>query len=461
MIKVFTGVLVLFLSQSAWGDPGIEAFSVQTSEDGNQTYTLTLQIMLMMTALTLLPGLVLAMTSFTRIIVVLAILRQALGTAQTPSSQILIGLALIMTLFIMAPVIETVYGQAVQPYLDEEIDVSEALARAEVPVRDFMLSQTRESDLLVNRLRSDDSTIVCDEEGSLDPVSWSGSIESLGDDYLTVLRYQEERVLKVDEHRGRITIRGRDRVGFVRLPSGRRILIRTKVPGLALLDWLVYLEEFPEVRFWDDDGNVSQSVTYQALLARLFLRELDIVTRCHMRKGFVQSDVESSHVRGRISSNLLAQRLWRLPAIPQTVRCRSIDTPPNQMLAAALDRILSFSSELERRQLADFQQLRHAWSGISRSNEDREYIIQSSLSAPPAGYRSALQLARLILTGATFDPTPGWGGDAFTISLARIWENAVTKMCRNCLVRQTGKSHREVRLYGTGTTRLALTIPID
>ena len=147
MIKLIAGVFLVFLSQTAWGDPGIEAFSVQTNEDGNQTYTLTLQIMLMMTALTLLPGLVLAMTSFTRIIVVLAILRQALGTAQTPSSQILFGLALIMTLFIMAPVIETVYEQAVQPYLDEEIDVSEALSRAEVPVRDFMLSQTRESDL--------------------------------------------------------------------------------------------------------------------------------------------------------------------------------------------------------------------------------------------------------------------------------------------------------------------------
>ena len=147
MIKLIAGVFLVFLSQTALGDPGIEAFSVQTNEDGNQTYTLTLQIMLMMTALTLLPGLVLAMTSFTRIIVVLAILRQALGTAQTPSSQILIGLAMIMTLFIMAPVIETVYEQAVLPYLDEEIDVSEALSRAEVPVRDFMLSQTRESDL--------------------------------------------------------------------------------------------------------------------------------------------------------------------------------------------------------------------------------------------------------------------------------------------------------------------------
>lgn len=283
---------------------------------------------------------------------------------------------------------------------------------------------------LANPTRTDDSTIVCDEEGSLDPVSWTGSVASLGDDYRAVLRYQEERVLKVEERRGQISVRGRDRVGFIRLPSGRRILIRTKVPGLVLLEWLVYLGEFPEIQFWDDDGNVSQSVTYQALLARLFLSELDLVSRCHMRKGFVQSDVESSDVRGRISSNLLAQRLWRLPAIPQTVRCRSIDTPPNQMLAAALDRILLFSSELDTPQLAEFQQLRHAWSGISRSNEDREYIIQSSMAAPPAGYRSALQLARLILTGATFDPTPGWGGDTFTISLARIWENAVTKMCR-------------------------------
>ena len=147
MMRLVFTLLCVSLPLGAAADPGIEAFSVQTTEDGNQTYTLTLQIMLMMTALTLLPGLVLAMTSFTRIIVVLAILRQALGTAQTPSSQILIGLALIMTMFIMAPVIETVYQQAVQPYLDEQISVSEALARAEVPVREFMLRQTRESDL--------------------------------------------------------------------------------------------------------------------------------------------------------------------------------------------------------------------------------------------------------------------------------------------------------------------------
>lgn len=279
--------------------------------------------------------------------------------------------------------------------------------------------------------------ILCNEEGSLAPVAWRGSVESLGEDYAAIQRHHEERILNVQEHRGQVEIRGRDRVGVVRLPSGRRILIRTKVPGLVLLDWLVYLGEFPDIQFWDQDGNVTQSESYQSVLASLFLHELDIVTRCHMRLGFVQFDTESPQVRGRILSQRLAQRPWRLPAIPQKVRGRSINTPPNQMLAAALDRILMFVDELGSEQLAAFQQLRHSWSGISRSTEDREYIIQSSMSAPPAGYRSALQLARLILTGAIFDPTPGWGGDTFTISLARMWENAVSKMCRE-LSEKTG-----------------------
>lgn len=148
-MKLVSLMVLILLSTSASAEPGIEAFSIQTAEDGSQTYTLTLQIMIMMTALTLLPGLLLAMTSFTRIIVVLAILRQALGTAQTPSSQVLIGLALIMTMFIMAPVIDTVYQEALKPYLDEEITVTEALDKAKTPVREFMLSQTRESDLVL------------------------------------------------------------------------------------------------------------------------------------------------------------------------------------------------------------------------------------------------------------------------------------------------------------------------
>jgi flagellar biosynthetic protein FliP len=126
---------------------GLEALSVTTNADGSQTYSLTLQILILMTALTLLPSLLLAMTSFTRIIIVLAILRQALGTAQTPSSQVLIALALFMTAFIMMPVFDRVYDQAVAPYLDNKLDLPSALDKAQGPVREFMLAQTRQSDL--------------------------------------------------------------------------------------------------------------------------------------------------------------------------------------------------------------------------------------------------------------------------------------------------------------------------
>ena len=89
------------------------------------------------------------MTSFTRIIIVLAILRQGLGTAQTASSQVLIGLALFLTLFVMAPVFERAYSHAIKPYIEERIPCDQALKRALVPFREFMLGQTRESDLKI------------------------------------------------------------------------------------------------------------------------------------------------------------------------------------------------------------------------------------------------------------------------------------------------------------------------
>ncbi len=126
---------------------GLDALSITTQGDGSQTYTLSLQVLILMTALTMLPAILLAMTSFTRIIIVLAILRQALGTAQTPSNQILVALALFMTFFIMSPVADKVYVDAVKPYLDDKLDVNIALARAAVPVRGFMFEQTRESDI--------------------------------------------------------------------------------------------------------------------------------------------------------------------------------------------------------------------------------------------------------------------------------------------------------------------------
>ncbi|MFQ5469313.1 MAG: flagellar type III secretion system pore protein FliP [Gammaproteobacteria bacterium] len=148
MKKIITILLLAFIPLSSLSaDTGMTALSVTTDADGGQTYSLSLQVLALMTVLTLLPAALMMMTSFTRIIIVLAILRQALGTAQTPTTQTLIGLALFLTIFVMAPVFENVYNDAVKPYLAEEISVEEAIQKASVPFRGFMLAQTRDSDL--------------------------------------------------------------------------------------------------------------------------------------------------------------------------------------------------------------------------------------------------------------------------------------------------------------------------
>ena len=126
---------------------GLPAVTVQGVAGGGQTWSLSLQAMALMLSLTLLPAMLLMMTSFTRIVIVLGILRTALGTQQTPSNQVLLGLALFMTLFIMRPVFEEVWASGVQPYLDQQVDATTALKAAAEPMRAFMLAQTRESDL--------------------------------------------------------------------------------------------------------------------------------------------------------------------------------------------------------------------------------------------------------------------------------------------------------------------------
>lgn len=138
---------VLWPVSSLMAAPGIDAITVTTNPQGGQTYTVTIQILALMTMLTILPALLLTMTSFTRIMIVLGLLRQAIGTAQAPSNQVLLGLSLFLTIFIMMPVLDKVNHTAVQPYLEERIDVTTALQRASVPFRDFMLRQTRETDL--------------------------------------------------------------------------------------------------------------------------------------------------------------------------------------------------------------------------------------------------------------------------------------------------------------------------
>lgn len=137
----------VLLSASASAQQGLDILTVTPTENGGENYSITLQVLALMTVLSLLPAGLIMMTSFTRIIIVLAILRQGLGTAQTPSNQILIGLALFLTFFVMAPVFETAYEQAVKPYIQEQISVEVAFKHSLKPFREFMLGQTRESDL--------------------------------------------------------------------------------------------------------------------------------------------------------------------------------------------------------------------------------------------------------------------------------------------------------------------------
>lgn len=141
----------LVLAALVGADPAcaqaLPMLTVKANADGGQTWSLSIQLLLLMTALTLLPAILLMMTAFTRIIIVLGFMRQAIGSAQTPPNQVLLGLALFLTLFIMSPTLDSAWKDGVQPYLDGQIEQSVALERAAKPFHRFMLAQTRDSDL--------------------------------------------------------------------------------------------------------------------------------------------------------------------------------------------------------------------------------------------------------------------------------------------------------------------------
>jgi flagellar biosynthesis protein FliP len=114
---------------------------------GGQSLSLSLQILILMSLLTVLPSLILMMTSFTRIIIVLSILRQALGLQQTPPNQVLVGLSLFLSLFVMQPVISNINANAIEPYSKKQISIEEGIRRSGVELHGFMMKQTRKSDL--------------------------------------------------------------------------------------------------------------------------------------------------------------------------------------------------------------------------------------------------------------------------------------------------------------------------
>lgn len=121
---------------------------VTVAKIGENAVSVPLQILLTMTVLTVLPAALLGMTAFTRIIIVLGLLRQALGTGQAPSNQVLLSLALFLTALIMMPIIDKAWADGIAPYLDGKLDFMTALHAAAQPLRGFMLAQIRENDLL-------------------------------------------------------------------------------------------------------------------------------------------------------------------------------------------------------------------------------------------------------------------------------------------------------------------------
>ncbi|MPZ46939.1 MAG: flagellar type III secretion system pore protein FliP [Betaproteobacteria bacterium] len=148
LVLAIAGVVLAMLPELAFSqNAGIPAFTSTPTAGGGQSYTLSIQTLLTLTALTFLPALLLLMTGFTRIIIVLSLLRQALGTPTSPPNQVLIGLALFLTLFVMAPVLERIYNEAWVPYSEEKIEFNEALQKGAQPLRGFMMHQTRQADL--------------------------------------------------------------------------------------------------------------------------------------------------------------------------------------------------------------------------------------------------------------------------------------------------------------------------
>ncbi len=144
---VFLGLLLGCPLVLQAAELSIPAVTLTTNADGQQEYTLSMQVLLFMTALTLLPSIIMMMTSFTRFIIVMSILRQAIGLQSAPSNQILIGMSIFMTIFVMSPVFNQIYDEAIVPYSNDEITVRQAFDKAQVPLKNFMLSQTRIKDL--------------------------------------------------------------------------------------------------------------------------------------------------------------------------------------------------------------------------------------------------------------------------------------------------------------------------
>ncbi len=149
--RVLRGALLLGLLccplMAAQADNGLALFSASPKADGSQDYSVKVEILILMTLLSLLPVMLLMMTCFTRFIIVLALLRQAIGLQQSPPNKVLTGIALVLTMLVMRPVWTQIYQDAVVPWQAEQITLKQALSAGEAPLKKFMLSQTSSTSL--------------------------------------------------------------------------------------------------------------------------------------------------------------------------------------------------------------------------------------------------------------------------------------------------------------------------
>ncbi|MDP2804578.1 MAG: flagellar type III secretion system pore protein FliP [Gallionellaceae bacterium] len=149
-LKFWLRFAALFLSSITLAhaaDASLAAFTSTPTAGGGQSYSLSLQTLLLLTSLSFLPAVLLLMTGFTRIIIVLSLLRSAIGTPSSPPNQVLIGLALFLTFFVMSPVLDKIYTDAYLPYNENKISLQDAFDKGSAPLKAFMLKQTRETDL--------------------------------------------------------------------------------------------------------------------------------------------------------------------------------------------------------------------------------------------------------------------------------------------------------------------------
>ena len=155
-MRLLSFVLLLTALTSTANAQGLPALTLNEGPDGTN-YSLSFQILVLMTALTVLPSLILGMTAFTRVIIVLSILRQALGTQQTPPNQVLIALALFLTFFIMQPTLGAIYAEALSPYLDGALNPETAIDIGGGILKEFLIENTRQNDLLMFAELAEDS----------------------------------------------------------------------------------------------------------------------------------------------------------------------------------------------------------------------------------------------------------------------------------------------------------------